>query len=425
MPPLSPADTLRVRVWFRQGHSALDPSYRDNAARLDAFAGRLEALLADSTRELRRLRVVSGASPEGSAAQNARLSEGRARSIRSYLCKYLPAGDSLPLEVVSRGVDWQGLAALVAASDMPSRAEVLDILHNTPEWIVRNGVVVDGRKRQLGMLHGGRPWRYMEEHFFPELRGCGVELLCVSVPAPCPEPAAPAEILFPEPEEEPAPAVTPPAEPAQPAVPEPEPEPVATIAPTPEYDRRTFLALKSNLLYDAVTVLNFSVEVPFNERFSLLYEQHTPWWLSDNNRFCVEFLSFGGEFRWWFSPRPRPAEGRRVKRDALMGHFVGVYGMGGKFDLQLNRTFCYQGEFFSAGLTYGYALPIGRRLNMEFSVSLGYARIPHRHYIPTDDWQELVRDPHKSGTWNYFGPTRVGVSLVVPLLMRCKKGGGR
>ena len=110
----------------------------------------------------------------------------------------------------------------------------------------------------------------------------------------------------------------------------------------------------------------------------------------------------------------------------IVGHFLGVYGMGGKFDLQANRTFCYQGEFFSAGLTYGYSMPIAKRVNLEFSISAGYARIPYRHYNPTDDWELLIRDRNKSGVWHYFGPTKIEVALSVPLLVKTKvKGGNR
>ena len=142
-------------------------------------------------------------------------------------------------------------------------------------------------------------------------------------------------------------------------------------------------------------------------------------------RTILQLLSFGGEFRWWFAPKTRPASERRVQRDALMGQFVGLYGMGGKFDLQFDRTGCYQGEFFSVGLTYGYAMPLSKRLNIEFSVSAGYARIPHRHYNPSDNYELLIRDRAKSGTWHYFGPTKVEVSLVLPLLVNKKKGGLR
>ena len=166
--------------------------------------------------------------------------------------------------------------------------------------------------------------------------------------------------------------------------------------------------------------------MPFNEKFSILYEHHCPWWLSNSNRYCLQYLSFGGEFRWWFKPQTKPESSRRVQRDALVGHFLGLYGMGGKFDLQANRTFCYQGEFFSAGLTYGYSMPIAKRLNLEFSISAGYARIPYRHYNPTSDWELLIRDRNKTGVWHYFGPTKIEVALSVPLLIRKKaKGGSR
>lgn len=59
----------------------------------------------------------------------------------------------------------------VAASDMAGRDEVLDILDHTPLWIYDDdNRIVDGRKKQLMDLQGGKPYNYMLEHFFPELR---------------------------------------------------------------------------------------------------------------------------------------------------------------------------------------------------------------------------------------------------------------
>ena len=192
-------------------------------------------------------------------------------------------------------------------------------------------------------------------------------------------------------------------------------------------ESRTILALKTNLLYDAVSAVNFAVEVPINKHFSVLYEHHCPWWLSDNNKFCLEFLGMGGEFRWWFAPQPRPATYNRKQRDALMGHFLGVHYWGGKSDIQWNRDFgCYQAYFQSAGLTYGFSLPISRYLNMEFSISAGYARIPYQHYIPTDDYSILLKDNDLAGTLHYFGPTKAEISLVIPIRATySRKGGAR
>ena len=88
--------------------------------------------------------------------------------------------------------------------------------------------------------------------------------------------------------------------------------------------------------------------------------------------------------------------------------------MGGRWDFQWKRSICHQGEFWSAGLSVGYAMPICRWANMEFSLSAGYASIPYRGYRPTDDYSLLVRDPDKQGTWHYIGPTKAEISLVIP-----------
>lgn len=197
--------------------------------------------------------------------------------------------------------------------------------------------------------------------------------------------------------------------------------------PTGEMDKstRTILGLKTNLLLDAVSALNYTIEVPINEHVSLEYFQTTPWWNNKKNNFCLQFLSFGGQAKWWFLPRTKPATEKRKQRDALVGHFLGVYGWGGKGDLQLGRKVCEQFDFWSAGLTYGYALPVSKNLNMEFTLSVGYANIPYQHYVPTDDFSLLVRDPDIAGTLHYIGPTKVEVNFVIPIRATVGKKGGK
>ena len=58
---------------------------------------------------------------------------------------------------------------------------------------------------------------------------------------------------------------------------------------------------------------------------------------------------------------------------------------------------------------------------MEFSVSFGYAEIPYRHYIPSDDYEILIRDRNNAGTLTYIGPTKAEVSLVIPICSKSKK----
>lgn len=138
----------------------------------------------------------------------------------------------------------------------------------------------------------------------------------------------------------------------------------------------------------------------------------------------MRFLSLGAEARWWVKPETRPQKERFVQRDRLMGHFLGVYAESGKWDFEWGRKICHQGEHWSAGISYGYSMPLGRRLNMELSLSAGYASIPYRKFEPSEDYEILWRDPEKVGRWHYFGPTKAQVSLVYPILLTTKKKGG-
>ena len=196
---------------------------------------------------------------------------------------------------------------------------------------------------------------------------------------------------------------------------------------TDSLNRRTIMAVKSNLLYDALSLINCSVEFPVGDKFSALVYSQFPWWKwgEAGNEYCVRFLSLGAEGRWWFAPRPQPATAKRQERDRLVGHFVGVYAESGMWDFQFKRNICHQGEFWSVGVSYGYSMPIGRRLNMEFSLSVGYASIPYRGYTPSKDYEILWRDEEKVGEWGYIGPTKAQVSLVVPIKATQKKGGRR
>lgn len=52
---------------------------------------------------------------------------------------------------------------------------------------------------------------------------------------------------------------------------------------------------------------------------------------------------------------------------------------------------------------------------MEFSISAGYVRSDYRHYQPDEGYDHLFRDKYDVGTRSWFGPTKLKVSLVLPL----------
>ena len=398
MPVADAKDSIRTesfRIYYPINKMTVQKNYLNNAESLEKIrCFYLDSLQADS------LVIFSYASPEGPYVFNQKLSQERGKAAREFLLQHLfqgrePAGLTISLQPTAE--NWDGLREEVQIRyHRADSSRVMEILDSP--------ISNEKKKQRLKALDGGRSWRTIITDIMPHLRYATWSYVWI----------------YPEVKQEPEPEPEP----------TPEPQPAPTPLPEPITDTRTIAAIKTNLLYDAVTWLNLAVEVPiYKDRFSLVYTHQFPWWRGGENRneYCNRFLSIGGELRWWFRPQPREPYDRHVRRDKLMGHYLGLYGMGGKWDFEWKRKFCYQGEFWSAGVSYGYSRPLGKRLNLELSASLGYANIPYRNYKPSDDYGILLLNRKKTGTWHYVGPTRLEVSLVWPLLHRftVKREGGR
>ena len=165
------------------------------------------------------------------------------------------------------------------------------------------------------------------------------------------------------------------------------------------------IAARTNLL---VPALNVGAEMPLGDRWSVSADYYFPWiWPSPKNKNCFELLGWSVEGRYWLGRN-------RTARDRLLGHSVGLYGAGGYYDFERNFK-GLQGEFISAGLDYTYAMPIGRkkRLNLEFTLALGYIHSWGRNYHVLDEYGPLFKDDEEI-RFDYVGPTKAAVSLVVP-----------
>ena len=77
-----------VKVYFRQGVDAFDPSFRDNGeTTLRNFAEEVKMYYADSNAQFRQIRIVSSVSPEGSMAINDRIAKHRAEAIADWISR--------------------------------------------------------------------------------------------------------------------------------------------------------------------------------------------------------------------------------------------------------------------------------------------------------------------------------------------------
>jgi hypothetical protein len=103
-------------------------------------------------------------SPEGAFEFNKRLSGKRAEALKQYIADRIALADSC-FALVNGDEGWEELRYKVEHSGMEYRKEVLNIIDSVP--------IMKGREGQLQRLKRGVPYRYLEEHFFPQLRRAG------------------------------------------------------------------------------------------------------------------------------------------------------------------------------------------------------------------------------------------------------------
>ena len=384
-------DTLQV--YFRQNETVLDPAFRDNGRHLQAFTARFAALLREPGSKVRGILVVSGASPEGTFTVNQRLSDARARAVIRYLLAHRLVDSSL-VEVESRGADWQGLRDRVAASTLPYREEAL-VLIDSPLWVSRGGKVVDGRKQRLMNLHGGRAWRELYALYFSSLRGTRVMIAWnirreEVARANRPTPVTPLSTAF-SPLPLPSPAIQEPKTLALLTA------PLATLPGTG--DSKPFrLAIKSNLLLDAIAVPNAGVEVALYRGWTIGGSYAHVWWRDKERTRWYRFEGFEAEIRLYINRQGRP----------FRGHHVGLHGQLMTWDITINGRGYLAGRWATGGgISYGYALPVGRRINLDLEIGAGFLGGDLHEYRPTDGhrvWQ-------RTRPIRWVGPTRAGVSL--------------
>ncbi|MDR2912813.1 MAG: hypothetical protein LBV38_05930 [Alistipes sp.] len=155
-----------LRVYFPQGSDRLNPYGDGNANVLGMLLSVVSRLQASTDSRVAQIVVAGFASPEGSFELNDRLAYNRAAALRQYIADNSDI-DLSRVYIHNGSEDWAGLRAMVEASDMPRRQQVLEIIDSVPVWDARGN---SGRESALKQLDGGRTYNYMSRNFFPELR---------------------------------------------------------------------------------------------------------------------------------------------------------------------------------------------------------------------------------------------------------------
>ncbi len=379
------SDTLAHEIHFRWDKSRLDTLYLGNDRVFKQIAEHIDSVGND---KIDSIVIVSQSSPEGPYHYNQSLSRRRAATMRAYMENHHP-------EIIDRltvnpdGESWEQLRRYVATDTKmkdESKRRLLQIIDD-------DSISIQVKKRRISK---DPLYRYIYATYYPIIRNSRIEIFYHNTIYK-EEPLMTSSVAF-------RPLLM-------------EHSITRSPLPPPSFSLDTLVfALKTNLLYDAVSALNFEVELPIGNHWSVAVEDVFPWW-ERGNKYCLQMWEMGAEARYWFSNNTHYV-------DKLRGHFLGAYAMSSKFDFQHDYDICYQGEYWSAGLTYGYSLRLSRHLNMEFSLSVGWLSAAYRHYYPADDYSLLWRDKSKVGRIGYFGPTKLKISLMLPVRVPYKKRGG-
>ena len=158
-------------------------------------------------------------------------------------------------------------------------------------------------------------------------------------------------------------------------------------------------AVKTNFIHGAAATPNLAAEFEVGRKTTLdLYGGYNWFEFNDNTKWKHYILQ--PEFRWWFCER-------------FNGNFVGLHVHAGEFNVgnvgpfRILRDGRYEGYFYGGGVSFGHHWILSDRWGFELELGLGYARMEYDQFRCAECSPKV-----KSGSYNYFGPTKVQASLV-------------
>ena len=357
------ADTLSVKVYFPCGSSDISRmSY--NALSLERFMHHLDSLcLLPQTTPI-GLTVTSSASPEGSIKINRALSRARAKAVLDYLNgrseNFRHIFDSLSCQI-----------------DAQTSNDLLGQIHRSRYSAMRFSEVVLHLQHLVADTLAATPPA--------EAKTAASDTSSVNISSVNPQDTAAGQLPV---EQAPSDAMAPSAQ-----------QNNHTAA------RRPVLFVKTNLLYDLLTFVNASVELPLGRNITAEATLVYPWWRNTSRHKTVQMRYVAVTPRYYFKNNDNP----------YTSLFAGLSIGAGKYDLQWTRR-GVQGTMWHISPTIGYSHHIGKRWKMEYAASVGFIQTKYKKYTQIADtpYGEIkVRDyPWVTKVLNTVLPTSLSVSLV-------------
>lgn len=351
------------QFYFKLDKYNIDENLGNNRAAIDSILYKLRDLKNQGSRNL-RIRVIGSASLEASEEYNKRLAMNRSNNVVEYLRRFTVV-NGVDLYTVEGLYDWTVLRDKVAQSDCPYYDDMLAILHN-------ENISISARKQQIIDLGNGAAYDYIDKNFFKFMRYASIRITAY-VPGLDKNNVQP----------EPAPA-----------------EPVKVAAGGPIF------AIRTNLLYDAAAVPNIGVDFYVSKNISLGVNWMYAWWKSDPK--SIYWRTYGGDIHadYWFDPTLK-----------WTGHHLGIYAQMGTYDFEWKgKGYQLPKWGWGGGIDYGYSVWLSKHFSLDFNIGLGYFGGEYYKYEPSetqdDKYYFEVNKKESTKTLNWFGPTKVEISLI-------------
>ncbi|MBE6288495.1 MAG: DUF3575 domain-containing protein [Mediterranea massiliensis] len=157
------------------------------------------------------------------------------------------------------------------------------------------------------------------------------------------------------------------------------------------------IAVKTNGLMWAATMPNLSMEFVTGEHSSLDLTAAVSQKVWSNP---FKMVAVQPEYRYWFNGRP------------MVREYIGVAALGATYDITWGDKM-YDGDAVGAGVTIGYALTLGKRLNVEFYGGFGAVYFRQKQYYIDDNYTDFDESEvmHVNSSGYKLIPIKLGVSI--------------
>ena len=369
------SDSLSVTVYYPCGISII--YYKSNIQALDRFIHQVDSVGQRYIIKPVTLSIVSSASPEGGIMINRKLSHSRGRSVLDYLNTHSETFRSISSMVSCHTEELTSnhLLGMSPKDRYPAMRYARVTLHLTGE---DKDTLISSFRPDIDSISSGDS-------------GTPSTQVEISEPPAGTEDVADTSSIQ--------------VIPAESAT---KPESLPDTPRRKASPCRPCLFLKTNMLYDLLTFVNASVEVPFSEHLTAEATVVYPWWRDVSRHKTIQMRYVAVTPRYYFSKDDMP----------YASFFAGLTIGGGEYDLQWTRR-GVQGSMWHVSPVIGYSHYISQRWKIEYSASVGFVHTKYQTYTQTADtpYGEIkVKDyPWVKKVLNTVLPTSLNVSVAYTL----------